>query len=236
VGLIEARQGGIFHIDLRLRPHGGKGALASPLAALHDYYRAGGEAAPFERQALLKLRFVAGEDSLGRAVAELRDAYVWSDEPWDRETSLHLRERQVRELVPPGRFNVKLSRGGLVDVEYTVQYLQIQHGRDRPALRTPKTLEALAALRDEGFVSASDALALREAYLFWRRVADGLRMVRGDARDLLLPEEGSDGFRLLARRLGYRGEREERERALAADVRSHRERVASYFDRFRESA
>jgi [glutamine synthetase] adenylyltransferase / [glutamine synthetase]-adenylyl-L-tyrosine phosphorylase len=143
----------------------------------------------------------------------------------------------VKELVPAGRFNVKLSRGGMVDVEYAVQYLQIQHGRDHAALRTPKTLEALKALRDTGLVAASAADALSEAYLFWRRLADAMRMVRGDARDLLLPEEGSAGFQLLARRLGYRGEREERERALASDVARNRERVASFFDRqFREGA
>src|SRR5262249_36559465 len=130
VSEIEARQDGIFHVDLRLRPHGGKGALASPLAALGDYYRPLGGAAPFERQALIKLRFVAGDETLGREVEALRDAFVWSGEPWDREDALRLRERQVRELVAPGRFNVKLSRGGMVEVEYAVQYLQIQHGRE----------------------------------------------------------------------------------------------------------
>jgi [glutamine synthetase] adenylyltransferase / [glutamine synthetase]-adenylyl-L-tyrosine phosphorylase len=232
VHLIEARQDGIFHVDLRLRPHGAKGALASPLEALRDYYRPGGGAVPFERQALIKLRFVTGDEALGRGVERLRDAFVWSEEPWDREDALHLRDRQVRELVLPGRFNVKLSRGAMVDVEYAVQYLQIRHGREHAELRTPQTLRALAALRALGLVTDQEHDDLREAYLFWRRVADALRMVRGNARDLLLPPEDSEELRSLARRLGYPAlDRQEGARALSADVARHRERVASFFDR-----
>ncbi len=232
VGFIEARQDGIFHVDLRLRPHGGKGALASPLSALRDYYRPGGGAAPFERQALIKLRFVTGDEALGREAERLRDAFVWSDEPWDREDALRLRDRQVRELVPPGRINVKLSRGGMVEVEYAVQYLQIQHGRDHAELRTPETLTALSVLRNLGFVSAVEHDELRDAYLFWRRLADALRMVRGNARDLLLPPEDTEEFRFLARRLGCRGaDWQEGAHSLLADIARHRDRVASFFDR-----
>ena len=182
------RRKGIFRLDLRLRPHGGKGPLASPLWAAARYYRPGGEAAPFERQALIKLRAVAGDPELGGEVERVRDAFVWSGEPWDREAALHLRERQVRELVPPGRFNVKLSRGGLVDVEYAAQYLQVHHGRDRPELRTPATLLALARLRAHGRSSTDEhqtfARATSSGARWWTR----LRMVRGHAGDLLLPE------------------------------------------------
>jgi glutamate-ammonia-ligase adenylyltransferase len=232
LGLIEARQDGIFHIDLRLRPYGRKGALASPLSALRDYYREGGEAAPFERQALIKLRFVAGDATLGGEVEAIRDRFVWSGAPWDMSTALHLRDRQVKELVPLGRTNVKLSRGGLVEIEYAVQYLQILHGREQPELRSGSTLSALAALRKLGLVSEAEHQDLERAYVFWRRVADALRMVRGHAGDLLLPEEDSEELRFLARRLGYGGsDWEEGARSLLKDVRLHRERVASFFDR-----
>jgi [glutamine synthetase] adenylyltransferase / [glutamine synthetase]-adenylyl-L-tyrosine phosphorylase len=232
--LITAREEGIFHVDLRLRPHGGKGPLASPIEAVRDYYRPGGEAAPFERQALIKLRRVAGDDALGRAVEVQRDAFVWSGDPWDRENALHLRERQARELVPAGRFSVKYSPGALVDVEYSAQYLQIQHGRDRPELRTPSTLEALDRLRALGFLGEGDHRALHDGYVFWRRVADGLRMVRGNARDLLLPEDGSQELGFLARRLGYPGAGgREAGQALAGDVARHREQVNAFFTRFR---
>ena len=233
--IIAAREEGIFHVDLRLRPHGGKGPLASPLEAVRDYYRPGGEAAPFERQALIKLRHVAGDDTLGRAVLAHRDAFVWSDAPWDRDNALHLRERQAKELVPAGRFNVKYSRGALVEVEYSAQYLQLQHGRAHPELRTPATLDALDGLQALGLLAEDAHRDLREAYVFWRRVADGLRMVRGNARDLLLPEDDSEALGFLARRLGYPGAGwRQAGAAVARDVVRHRERARAFFDgRFR---
>jgi glutamate-ammonia-ligase adenylyltransferase len=235
VAFIAARQEGIFHVDLRLRPHGAKGPLASPLAAVREYYRPGGGAAPFERQALVKLRRVAGDVPLGTEVERVRDAFVWGGEPWDRANALHLRDRQCRELVPPGRFNVKHSPGALVEVEYAVQYLQIEHGRALPQLRTPSTLEGLDRLREAGLVDPDECSRLRAAYVFWRAVADALRMVRGNARDLLLPEAGSEETRFLARRLGYPGPGwEEAAAAFLADVARHRDAVSRFFtQRFR---
>jgi glutamate-ammonia-ligase adenylyltransferase len=234
-GFIGARQEGIFHVDLRLRPFGAKGPLATPLGTVRDYYRPGGGAAPFERQALLKLRAVAGDRALGAEVERLRDAFVWSDEPWNREDALHLRERQCRELVPPGRFNVKYSPGALVEVEYTVQYLQIEHGRAEPRLRTPSTLEGLDRLREAGLLRSDERDRLRAAYVFWRAVADALRMVRGNARDLLLPDGGSEEMRFLARRMGHaRPDWAAAAAALQDDVTRHREYVAAFFrGRFR---
>jgi glutamate-ammonia-ligase adenylyltransferase len=234
-GFIAARQEGIFHVDLRLRPHGAKGPLATPLAAVRDYYRPKGGAAAFERQALLKLRPVAGDAALGAEVERVRDAFVWGDEPWDRRDALHLRDRQCRELVPPGRFNVKYSPGALVEVEYAVQYLQIEHARSDPRLRTPSTLEGLLRLRRAGLLGAAEEESLRAAYVFWRAVADALRMVRGHARDLLLPESGSEEVRFLARRLGYAGpDWAAAADALLADVTRHRDAVSRFFkERFR---
>ena len=234
-GFIAARQEGIFHVDLRLRPHGAKGPLATPLAVLRDYYRPAGGAAPFERQALVKLRHVAGDTALGAEIERVRDGFVWSEEPWNRDDALHMRERQCRELVAPGRFNVKYSPGALVEVEYAAQYLQLEHGRSDPGLRTPSTLEALDRLRDAGWLEGAERDALAAAYVFWRRVADALRMVRGNARDLLLPESGSEEVRFLARRLGYAGpDWAAAADALLADVARHREAVSRFFKgRFR---
>ena len=230
--LLEARREGIFHLDLRLRPHGSKGPLASPIAAVRDYYRPGGGAAAFERQALLKLRPATGDVALAREVLSIRDAFVWSGEPWDRENALHLRERQARELVPPGRINVKYSRGCLVDTEYAVQYMQLLHGGERPALRTPSTLEALDELRKAELLSGDEEKVLRKAYRHWRGVAEALRMVHGSARDLLLPEPGSEELGFLARRMRYQGATwQEAAQALVADVEAHRERTLAVFNR-----
>src|SRR6185436_17334984 len=174
----------------------------------------------------------AADPALGRAVEELRDAFCWSGEPWDQQDALHLRERQARELVPAGRFSVKMSRGGLVEVEYAVQYLQLLHGRERPELRSPSTLAGLERLRAASLLTTEEAATLRDAYVFWRRVADGLRMVSGQATDLLLPEPDSEEWGLLARRLGYRGENwAAAAAALREDVERWTRAVIDLFDR-----
>jgi glutamate-ammonia-ligase adenylyltransferase len=230
VEFIEAREKGIFHLDLRLRPHGKAGALATPFEQLANYYSVTGEAAPFERQALIKLRWVAGDEALGRRVEAQRDRFTYSHAPWDWENALHLRRRQTRELVKAGQINVKYSAGGIIDIEYAAQYLQLLHGKDHPELRVTNTLEALDQLRRLSVISAAEHDMLNAAYLFLRKLIDALRIVRGDASDLVLPEESSEEFKSLARRLGYR-EREWKKGAekLAADIRQWMKKVNSYY-------
>jgi glutamate-ammonia-ligase adenylyltransferase len=163
-----------------------------------------------------------------------RDSFTYSGAPWDWENALHLRRRQTRELVKPGRVNVKYSPGGIIDIEYAAQYLQLLHGDDHPELRVTNTLEALDQLRRLHIISEVDYEMLREAYLFLRNLIDALRIVRGDASDLVLPEEDSEEFKSLARRLGYR-ERDWKQgaAALAADIRQRMEKVNSdYVARF----
>lgn len=200
---ITAKQEGIFHVDTRLRPHGNAGVLASPLPHLIAYYAPTGEAAPFERQALIKLRWIAGDEALGRRVEVHRDRFVYGGAPWDLKRALELRERQRNELVPKGKVNVKYSAGGLLDIEYAVQYLQILHGHTHPALRTPHTLAALDQLRRLKILDKKSATDFHEAYLFLRALIDALRIVRGHAKDLILPEVDTEEFTFLARRMGY---------------------------------
>jgi glutamate-ammonia-ligase adenylyltransferase len=235
---IEAKQEGIFHLDVRLRPHGGKGLLANTLDELLRYYNPSGLAAPFERQALIKLRFVAGDATLGRRVEAHRDSYVYSTVPWDLSTALDLRQRQLKELVERGTINVKYSPGGIVDIEYAVQYLQLTHGHAHPALRRPNTLEALTALEARGLLDRRDAAMLREAYLFLRGLIDALRIVRGHAKDLVLPDAQADEFIFLARRLGYTTEEWRAGAArLTADIAIHMERARMFFtERFERRA
>ncbi|MBI4400439.1 MAG: hypothetical protein HY581_02265 [Nitrospirae bacterium] len=227
---IEAKQEGIFHLDVRLRPHGGKGLLANTLDELRTYYSPSGLSAPFERQALIKLRQVWGDAALGRRVEAHRDAFVYSGQPWDLAAALDLRRRQVKELVEPGRTNVKYSPGGLIDVEYAVQYLQLMHGHTEARLRTPNTLQALAALGQAVVLKPDEEHALRDAYLFLRKLIDALRIVRGNAKDLVLPPADSDSFIFLARRLGYTTERwEEGATRLAAEIAHHMARTQEFF-------
>jgi glutamate-ammonia-ligase adenylyltransferase len=227
---IETRQEGIFRLDVRLRPHGGKGLLANTLDEIKKYYSGAGLAAPFERQALVKLRFVCGDRTLGAQVEAHRDAFVYSGQPWDVPAALTLRRQQIKELTERGTVNVKYSAGGIVDIEYAAQYLQVMHGQALKALRTPNTLEALAAAERARLLSTGDARSLREAYLFLRSVIDALRIVRGHAKDLVLPDTGSDEFIFLARRMGYEEEDwKESAGRLSTDITRHMREARKIF-------
>lgn len=203
VAAIQARREGIFEIDLRLRPYGQSGSMAVSLEAFRRYFAPDGPAWDYERQALVKLRPVAGDEMLGQQISDLRDRFVYSGEPFPTASMRAMRERQVRHLVTAGTFNAKFSPGGLVDVEYLVQGLQITHGHANPHLRLTNTREAMKALADAGILAADDYARLREAHIFLRRLINALRMVRGNARDLTVPPAGSEEFSFLARRLGY---------------------------------
>jgi glutamate-ammonia-ligase adenylyltransferase len=225
---IVTRRSGIFEIDLRLRPHGSHGPLATSVEAFRDYYRPDGHAAPFERQALIKLRWVAGDAMLGQQIEALRDAFVYSAEPFAIDAAVRLRQQQMDELVKPGTVDTKYSRGGLVDIEYTVQYLQLLHGSNTLALRTPNTLEAMRALHTAGHLSHAEYQALQAAYVFLRYLIDALRIVRGHARDLVLPPTESEEFTFLARRMGYWSE-QRTPAHLAQEIAHHMQRATRIY-------
>ena len=203
VKAIEARREGIFEIDLQLRPYGKAGSMAVSLESFRRYFAPEGPAWAYERQALVKLRPIAGNPGLGAEVLRLRDEVVYSGQPFDVTAMRAMRERQIRHLVTGGTFNAKYSPGALVDVEYLVQALQISHGQANPALRRTNIREAMAALAEAGVLSAEDYAQLRRAHTFLRWLIDTLRMVRGNARDLTVPPPDSDEFAFLARRLRY---------------------------------
>lgn len=200
---IRARQEGIFEIDLRLRPYGRAGPLASTIEGFAQYYSDHGAAEQFERLALVKLRPVAGDAALGARIVQARDAFVYADRPLDFDNIRHLRHRQATELVPPGRVNAKYSPGGLVDVEYFVQAWQIVAGHTDARVRVTNTLEAIARLAEGQHIAAELAQELRASYRFLRRLIDALRVVRGHAKDLTIPLVDSREFAYLAHRLRY---------------------------------
>jgi glutamate-ammonia-ligase adenylyltransferase len=232
LGWIEAKQEGIYRIDVRLRPHGGKGALANAFEEVCSYYSPTGLAAPFERQALIKLRHIAGDSALGHQLETHRDSFVYGVAPWDIPAALELRRQQLRQMVAPGKVNVKYSAGGLIDIEYAAQYLQVTHGHNHPSLRTPNTLQALAALVNEGLISRTDGAGLRKAYIFTRILVDGLRMVRGNTKDLVLPPPDSEEFVSLARRVGYtKDDWRAGARDLQSDIQQHMTLTKTFFER-----
>jgi glutamate-ammonia-ligase adenylyltransferase len=200
---IQAKQEGVFEVDLRLRPYGKAGSMAVSLESFRRYFAPGGDAWAYERQALVKLRPVAGDENLGQQMVELRDEFIYNGEPFDVAAMRAMRERQVRHLVTAGTINTKFSPGGLVDIEYLVQGLQITHGHRDARLRLTNIGQAMEMLATAKILSPDDYTPLRQAHIFLRRLINALRMVRGNAKDLTVPPADSEEFAFLARRLHY---------------------------------
>ena len=200
---IKAKQEGVFHIDLQLRPFGKAGSQAVSLESFTKYYAPEGPAWPYERQALVKLRPIAGNDKLGDQLCMLRDEYVYNGTLFDVTAMRAMREKQVRHLVDAGTFNAKFSPGALVDIEYLVQGLQINNGFKDKSLRLTNIRKAMAAMNQAGYLSTEDYDRLRKAHTFMRWLIDSLRVVRGNAKDVNIPPYDSDEFAYLARRLQY---------------------------------
>ena len=222
VNTIQAKREGVFEIDLQLRPYGTAGSMAVMLRAFENYFAPQGPAWDYERQALLRLRPIAGDADLGIRVLNLRDDYLHNvGTSFDVAAMRAMRERQRRHQVTAGTFNAKFSLGGVVDVEYLVQALQIDHGRAYEGVRHANTSEAMRALHDVGVLSDDDFEQLNDAHQFLRLLINTLRMVRGNARDLTVPPAGSDEFAFLARRLNYQVNLE----TLASDMAEHSQNV-----------
>jgi glutamate-ammonia-ligase adenylyltransferase len=199
---IRAKRDGVFEIDLRLRPYGSTSSLATSLAAFQRYFAVEGAAWPYERQLLLKLRPVAGDPELGHLVVQLRNEILAGIGMFDAGAMRAMRERQLRHLVTPGTLNAKYSPGGLVDIEYLAQALQISYCNRYPDLIThANTRIALGKLLQNGILESPDHEVLVGALILLRRVIDGLRMVRGNARDLDIPASDSQEMLYLSRRL-----------------------------------
>jgi glutamate-ammonia-ligase adenylyltransferase len=151
------------------------------------------------------MRFIGGDTALGAQLERIRDEMLYASKLIDLEALYQLREKQFQEKTETGKQNAKFSPGGLVDLEYGIQVLQLIHGRDYPGLRTPKLHKALQALTDAGILLETEADRLVAAYDFLRRLINGLRMLRGSASDLFLPSVEAEECNHLARRMDYRG-------------------------------
>ena len=200
---ITAKREGIFHVDLRLRPFGNSGPLACSLESFCRYYGPGGPAHSYERLALVRLRAIGGNAELGARIERLRDEFIYASQSIQFNELHELRAKQFEEKKRGQDYNAKFSPGALVDLEYTVQMLQVLYAQKDIRLRTPRVHEALNALRNAGVLSGEECERLIASYEFLRRLINGLRMLRGSAKDLFLPPVDSDEFVHLARRMGY---------------------------------
>lgn len=195
--------GFLYRVDLNLRPEGGSGTLANSLTALEHYYEIFGQ--EWERQALIRMAPVAGDPELGKEFREITQPFVWR-KSLDLKTIEAMKEmkRKVHDSAKgfaPKGFHVKLGEGGIREVEFFVQTLQLLYGGQHPELRTASTLAALEALQKLRLIETREAAALEDAYLFLRRLEHRLQMLH-EAQTHSVPLQPEEQ-RALARRMGY---------------------------------
>ncbi len=195
-------EGTIWPVDAALRPEGTAGPLVRTLASHQGYYERW--AKTWEFQALLKARPVAGDRALGRAYAEMVAPLVWSAAERDGfVTEVQAMRRRVLDHIPAheAERQLKLGSGGLRDVEFAVQLLQLVHGRADDRLRAPTTLSALAELTRGGYVGREDGEALHNAYAFLRTLEHRIQLHQL-RRTHVVPEDDV-ALRRLGRSLGF---------------------------------
>jgi glutamate-ammonia-ligase adenylyltransferase len=193
-------------VDADLRPEGRQGPLVRSLASYAEYYRRW--SLQWERQALLRACPIAGDPDLGGRFVALIDPLRYPDGGIDDGGVREIRRLKARieaERLPRGvdpAMHIKLGRGGLADVEWTVQLLQLRHAAALPALQTTATLAALAVARAEGLVTPADEQALRTAWLIATRVRNALVLAQGRSSDVVPSDARSQAA--IARAMGYR--------------------------------
>jgi glutamate-ammonia-ligase adenylyltransferase len=235
-----------YELDTRLRPSGNQGLLVTSLEAFARYHGIAPGAGPhapgatphvraaaWERLALLRARAAAGDAALGAEAMRIAHtaAYEMPTDPKAMAEEIHrLRMRLERENSQErrGRYDIKLGRGGLVDVEFAVQLLQLEHGKDR-RVRTQETGVAIEALAAAGYLAAEHAETLRDGYAFLRKLEQRVRILHGTPAQLL--EESAPGLFPLARRMGIRDRRgSEAAEELLARYREVTERVRATYE------
>lgn len=200
---MQTREGYVYKIDTRLRPSGNAGPLVTSLGSFRDYHRT--ESQVWERQAMTKARVVLGSADLREAVEEVicQTVYGSMADEGVRAEIHRLRMRMENEIAreSAGSYNIKTGRGGMVDVEFIVQYLQLVHGHDLEEIRSQNTLQALKGLHNRGIFTEAEGSVLLNGYKFLRRLENRLRIIH----DYSMNDLGGTRSYLnkLALRLGY---------------------------------
>lgn len=187
-------EGQAFRIDADLRPEGKKGPLARSLAGFSEYYERWSE--PWEHQALTKARVAAGDEEVGRRFLEMAEPVAFpAAVPTEAIAQIrHLKARMERERIPRGtdpRRHLKLGPGGLSDIEFALQLIQLHHGHSHPTLRSANTVEVLRAARAAGLIDDPGGHILDESYEFLTRLRNRYFLLIGRPSDTLTtkPEE-----------------------------------------------
>jgi len=215
--------GTVWRTDLDLRPEGPSGALSRTPGSYGAYYRQWAQ--PWEYQALIKTRYVAGDVGVSNAYFDAIRPVVWGDQlpPGALEHIRTIKERVEQRATAALRQDVKRAPGGIRDVEFAVQLLQLVHGRNDPTIRSPSTLEALVQLVRAGHLTQADADRLDESYCYLRTVEHRVQL-RDERQTHDLPDD-PDGLLWLARVLGHR--QEDPAEAVAAFGQRHERRLGA---------
>jgi [glutamine synthetase] adenylyltransferase / [glutamine synthetase]-adenylyl-L-tyrosine phosphorylase len=201
-------EGQAYSIDANLRPEGRTGALVRSLDAFLEYYRRWAEA--WEFQALLKARASAGQLQLGQELVDKTRSFVFPDEvtPEHIASIRSMKERVEQNVLRTVRRSksreaddVKLGPGGIRDIEFSVQLLQLVHGSADPSVRAPATIDALLQLVSGGYIAEDDAAGLSVAYRWLRNVEHRLQL-RQERRVRMLPTD-DDSRAEIARAMGF---------------------------------
>lgn len=228
---LKTPEGSLYEIDTRLRPSGNQGPLVTSLAAYREYHQ--NTAQPWERQALIKARVVCGPPELAEKIDELNRQIVYERElPENLAGEIRrLRERMETEIAREGvdNFNIKTGRGGMVDVEFIVQYLQLLHGAAHVELQVHNTLEALAALHKSALLAYADFATLLHGYEFLRRLENQLRLVHDESISALSGEPAY--LRKLAQRLGYPDRPQRADQLFLAEYRQMTMEIRAVFEK-----
>jgi len=196
-------EGVLYRVDARLRPGGKSDFLVLSLDGYRNYY--GVRSMTWEKQALTKARFICGDGALGANFGELVSGYLYTAPLTAKETGeiRHMRTRMETERVKDHErgLHIKLSSGGIVDVEFVTQVLQLLHGAADPDVRVTNTVACLNRLKEKGYVAAEDFTTLRDGYVFLRRIENKIRIVSDLSLDTLPKDEHK--LLMLVKRLGY---------------------------------
>lgn len=219
-------EGTLYRIDLRVRPEGDRGPLARSLASCENYYWQWGQT--WERMMLIKARRVAGDAALAGEFIEMIQPFRYprSLSRQALDDVANMKQRIENEIVRAGEIdrNVKLGRGGIREIEFVAQTLQMMHAGRHPFLAHSQTLPALAKLAEYQLLPTEDAQALEAAYLFLRDIEHRLQM-DNNLQTHTIPTEREKRERL-ARLLGY-----DTLAAFETALLGHRERVRAIYER-----
>jgi [glutamine synthetase] adenylyltransferase / [glutamine synthetase]-adenylyl-L-tyrosine phosphorylase len=225
------REGFAYRVDTRLRPTGAKGPLVQSIDAFRNYFSSGAET--WERQSLVNSRLVAGDDRVGKAFSAILQGLIYRDhDPVALAAdirSMRKRMQEERGKEDGSQFNIKQGMGGLVDIEFLAQYLQLRYGNKHKHARVPGTINALRALRKERILSPGDHNILLAAYLFLRRLESRLRIVANQSTSFL--SRDASKIRILAKRMGYADDDGSAGKALLVEYERISREVRALFDR-----